>query len=270
MENGIVEEYYQANLKYFAREKKKIPLEISVLEKDLNDIKQEYAAAVVKGNQFIIKEYQRILNAKEYDLKSYEEQSELLREPQKQDIAYRLKQYQEFPEKAAQSISDDKMLCFHGTTIIGAKNIILSGGIFSGADRFGRSTSYDPPGKISVTNKDSVETSSRTYMRLIDNFCYPAGCLFVVSAKDKAEYQNLSSCWMIDNVDFKKNPERLVAIISTPENLERLRQWAKENGVDGSKVMDFEKFIHTNNNKNYMQANVINMIKNGKTWADNP
>ena len=38
-----------------------------------------------------------------------------------------------------------------------------------------------------------------------------------------------------------------------------------ENGVDDSKVMDFEKFIHTqNNNKNYMQANVINMIKNGK------
>ncbi|MBQ7285122.1 MAG: hypothetical protein IJW72_02590, partial [Alphaproteobacteria bacterium] len=115
--------------------------------------------------------------------------------------------------------------------------------ISSGADRFGRATSFDPPGKISATNKDTAETSIRQYMRLTDNFCYPAGCLFVVTAKNKEEYDNLPSGWMIDNIDFKENSDRLIAVITTPENIARVRNWAKEGGIKTSKIMDFDDFI---------------------------
>ena len=76
--------------------------------------------------------------------------------------------------KIASNFSHDEMLCFHGTTIFGAKNIILSNSISSGANRFGRTTSYDPPGKISATNIDTIETSVGLYMRLNDNYCYPS------------------------------------------------------------------------------------------------
>ena len=75
---------------------------------------------------------------------------------------------------------------------------------------------------ISATNMDTIETYVGLYMMLTDNYCYPSGCLFVIVAKNKDEYDNLSSGWMIDNVDFKENPKRLVAIITTPENIEKV------------------------------------------------
>ena len=99
-------------------------------------------------------------------------------------------------------------------------------------------------------------------MHLVDDFYYPAGCIFVVTAKDQEEYKNLPSGWMICNVDFRKNPERLVAIISTPENMERLTQWANEGEIDSSKVMDFDKFIRIQNNEKInTQTNIFNMMK---------
>lgn len=262
MEDTIIEEYFQSSCSNFERKKKQVPLNIAKLAKDISAVEKEYQEALESGNKFIIKEYEKILYEDKYRLKNYKEESLLLRAPSKEDIAYRTRQLEEFPNKIADSIPEEKKLCFHGTSIMGAKNIILTGGISSGADRFGHSTSYDPPGKISVTNKDTIHTSVKDYMRLVDDFCYPAGCIFVVTAKDQEEYNNLPSGWMIRNVDFRKNPERLVAIISTPENIERLTQWANEGGIDSSKVMDFDKFIRIQNNeKTKTQANILNTMK---------
>ena len=263
MDNTEIEDYFQKSLNHFDRRKKEVPITIAKLSKALNETEQEYKEALVNGTKYIIKEYERILNQDKYKLENYKDISQLLREPQREDIEYRIRQFEEFPSQIAKKIADDKMLCFHGTTIVGAKNIMRTGEISSGADRFGRSTSFDPPGKISVTNKDTIDTSVRQYMRLIDDFCYPAGCIFVISAKNKEEYQNLSSGWMIDNVSFKNEPERLVAVISTPENMGRLKQWENEGGIDTSKIMDFDSFIR-NNEKTHTQTNVLNTVKDKK------
>lgn len=150
------------------------------------------------------------------------------------------------------------MLCFHGTTIFGAKNILLSNTISSGADRLGRSTSFDGPGEISVTNKDTVETSVGIYMRLNDNYCYPAGCLFVIKAKDKDEYDKMPSKWTIKNVDFRKNPERLVSVITTPENLETVRTWAKDGNIDINKIIDFDTFTKAHQHQKKQRNNINN------------
>ena len=103
--------------------------------------------------------------------------------------------------------------------------------------------SFDGPGEISVTNKDTVETSVGIYMRLNDNYCYPAGCLFVIKAKDKDEYDKMPVKWTIKNVDFREDPERLVAVVTTPENIERVSGWAKDGGINTDKIMDFDTFI---------------------------
>lgn len=192
----------------------------------------------------MIRGYQDILKEDEYELKTFEEKSSFLREPTKEDFTYRWQQCTEFSQKVARFADESEMLCFHGTDIFGARHILESGQISSGADRLGRATSYDPPGRISVTNKDTVYTSVDHYMNLTGNFLYPAGCLFVVKPKDKAEYDQLSSTgWMIDNVNFKDNPDRLVAIITTPENIERINDWAQKSNIDTAKIMNFEGFI---------------------------
>ena len=50
---------------------------------------------------------------------------------------------------------------------------------------------------------------------------------------------------IIKNVDFKLNPEMLKAIITTPENIERVKVWLKESGikVESDIVMDYEEFL---------------------------
>lgn len=241
--------------KWYEKEKTRAPIQINKYKKQVEDTEKELNEAIANNETaFIIKEYQRILSEDIHTLQQYEELNTLLRKPNEDDIAYRVHHSQQFPQKIIDNLSHDDMLCFHGTTILGAKNILLSSSISSGADRFGRATSFDPPGKISVTNKDTAETSIRQYMRLTDNFCYPAGCLFVVTAKNKEEYDNLPSGWMIDNVDFKENPDRLVAVITTPENIARVRNWAKEGGIKTSKIMDFDDFINQYQQQNKQKS----------------
>ena len=47
---------------------------------------------------------------------------------------------------------------------------------------------------------------------------------------------------LMGNVNFKQEPNRLYGIITTPENIERVSQWAKVSGVDLSKIHDFDEF----------------------------
>lgn len=262
MENAIIEEYFQTSCSNFEKEKKQGLLRIAQFSKDISVAEKEYHAALESGDKDIIKVHKKILYEDKYRLKNHKENFQLLRAPSREDIAYRIRQLEEFSKKIVDSVPENKMLCFHGTSIMGAKNIISTGGISSGADRFGHATSYETPGRICVTNKDTIQTSVSHYMRLVENFCYPAGCLCAVTTKDKEEYAKLPSEWTIGNVDFRKNPERLVAIISTPENMERLAKWANEGGIDSSKVMDFDKFIRIQKNeKTNAAANIFNMMQ---------
>lgn len=227
----------------YHREKQRIPVDIEKYKKGINEAEKELQAAIAAGDKRLIYAYKDLLKQSKYDLASYEGYTSFLREPTKEDIQYRNRQRYEFPKKA-ENLSEDMMLCFHGTNINGAKHILLSGEISSGADRTGRATSFDPPGRISVTNKDTVETSVGTYMNIDGNFCYPAGCLFVVLPENKEEYEKLSSTgWMIKNVNFKDTSERLAAIITTPENLEKVKEWAEGSRIDVSKIMDFDAFV---------------------------
>lgn len=43
-------------------------------------------------------------------------------------------------------------------------------------------------------------------------------------------------------VDFKKDPSRLFAIFTTPENTPKVKKWINEAGLDSDKVYTFEGF----------------------------
>ena len=235
----------QEYIDYYNHEKRRIPVNIAKYKKEVDVAEKELQTAIAAGDKRLIYGYSDILKQNKRDLSYYEEMSSFLREPNEDDIRYREHQEDNFPKKIKQMLSDDMAFCFHGTGIVGAKNILLSGEISSGADRTGHATSFDPPGRISVTNKDTVDTSVGIYMGMNGSgYCYPAGCLFVLLPQSKAEYDALSgSGWMIKNVNFKENSDRLVAVVTTPENIERVQGWAKKGGVDVSKVMDFDAFV---------------------------
>lgn len=187
-------------------------------------------------------------------LKQIDEQIEFSRPENEQDILYRQRQYDEFPDLIKRIVPDEIPLRFHGCPINVAQHILEDGEISSSVDRLGVETSYDTEDQVSVTTKDTIETTVRGYAGLAGNYSMPAGCIFVVLPRDEIDAKAGDSMLM-SNVSFKENPERLVSVITSPENLERVSQWAQESGIDTSKICDYDGF------KNLLEK-YIEMTKN--------
>ena len=188
-----------------------------------------------------VKNAEASVSRKENILERFKEQLSFARPGTKEDEEYRLRQYNEFDKEVERIVPADMHLCFHGCPIESAMHILEDGTIASSVDRVGYETSYNASGQISVTTKENVGISVRDYTHLLD-MSSPAGCIFVLTPKDRDEIESSKSL-MIGNVDFKENPERLYSIITTPENIERVSEWAEKSGVDLSKVIDFDGFI---------------------------
>lgn len=186
---------------------------------------------------------QKTIQTRKYALEQINNQLEFLRPSSQEDMNYRLKQYSEFSKQVKSEVPDDLHLCFHGCPIYAAKQIIEDGEISSSVDRIGSETSYDVSDQVSVTTKNTIETTVQGYTGLTGNYNLPAGCIFVILPKDESEIKSSETSMLIGNVSFKENPERLYAIITTPENIERVTEWVENANMDVSKIHDFEGFI---------------------------
>lgn len=178
---------------------------------------------------------------KKYVLQQINEQIEFSRPESEEDIAYRQRQYDEFPNLVKSIVPNDIPLRFHGCPINVAKHILKDGEISSSVDRLGITTSYDVEDQVSVTTKDTIETTVRGYAGLSGDYNMPSGCIFVVLPRDEVDAKAGDSMLM-SNVSFKENPERLVSIITSLENLQRVSQWAQEAGIDVAKICDYDGF----------------------------
>jgi len=178
---------------------------------------------------------------KKYALQQINEQIEFSRPESEEDIAYRQRQYDEFPNLIKNIVPNDIPLRFHGCPINVAKHILEDGEISSSVDRLGITTSYDVEDQVSVTTKDTIETTVRGYAGLSGDYNMPAGCIFVVLPRDEMDAKAGDSMLM-SNISFKQNPERLVSIITSTENLQRVSQWAQEAGIDVTKICDYDGF----------------------------
>ena len=143
-------------------------------------------------------------------------------------------------------------LCFHGTTIYGAEGIINSGEISSSVDRNGVASSYDTDNQVSVTVLKTLETTIDGYAGLEDAEL-PAGCVFVVTPKDEEDIKSAKNSMMIKNVNFKEDPSRLVAILTTEESAFLVRSWCRNNGIDEKVVLTYEQFLDKQKELNEMK-----------------
>lgn len=186
---------------------------------------------------------QKTINTRKHALEQIEYQLEFLRPSTQEDIDYRLKQYSDFSKMVKDTVPDDLHLCFHGCPIYAARQIIEDGEISSSVDRLGTETSYDVSDQVSVTTKNTIETTVQGYTALTGNYNLPAGCIFVVTPKDETEIKSSETSMLIGNISFRENPERLYSIITTPENIGRVCEWAEKANIDLSKIHDFEGFL---------------------------
>ena len=192
-------------------------------------------------------------------IEDLKKQLEFVRPANKEDGEYRKKFSKDYNEKICTAIPDDLHLLFHGTTIYYAKDIIYAGEISSPGER-GVESDITSPGNIWVTSKYSARGINTTldYAKMgVDDECMPAGCIFVLRT-DKENEEKCGKSLLTDSLSFKENPDKLFSIITTPENIKRVKEWCEESKIDTDKVKDYELFLETLKNKEYAKDVDIN------------
>lgn len=211
-------------------------------------------AGKFENNERVLSLSSITIEVKKHALSIILKKIEFLRPGTEEDMADRLSQYHDFSKNVKEVVPDNLPLRFHGSPIYNARSIISDGQISSSVDRLGFSTSWDVSKQISVTTRDSIDISVRDYTDLITSYM-PCGCIFVLLPKDDIDAKSGTSLLM-GNVNFKKEADRLVSVITSKENVNCVKQWMIESGLDPKKVKNFEEFI-----KHYAELKESNLAE---------
>jgi len=213
-------------------------------EKLLNDAIKKYdkiANEFSLRKEIKLRSAENIMHLREKNLNTINTELEYLRPRNTEDMEYRQRQYNDFSDFIIKNIPDDLPLRFHGSPLHASKDIILSGELSSYGDRLGVEMSYDTPNIVYVNTKDNIFNTVRNFCNLTYDYDTPAGCLFVVTPKDDQD-EITGHNQTMESIYFKNNPDRLVAIVSTPENISSLKGWMRESNLPTEKVFDYDGF----------------------------
>lgn len=133
-----------------------------------------------------------------------------------EDIKYRKKVRMVIDMEFQEALGSDCKFLFHGTPIWNAESIIATGEI----------RSFDESGEIYVSTISNVWFTTKHHADLL-NYDFPAGCIFVIEPQTQSEFEHAKQYNQIQPVDFNKTPDRLRAVITTPENISRVNGWLK-------------------------------------------
>lgn len=221
------------NIIYFHQRKNMLLKSKNEAEKLLNDAIKNYDK-IAKGfslrKEIKLKSAENIIHLREKNLNVINTDLEYLRPRNIEDMEYRQRQYNDFSDFIIKNIPDDLPLRFHGSPLHASKEIILSGELSSPGDRLGVEISYDTPGMVYVNTRDNIFNTVRNFCNLTYDYDTPAGCLFVVTPKDEHD-EITGHNQTMESIYFKNNPDRLVAVISTPENISDLKDWICNSGT---------------------------------------
>lgn len=169
-----------------------------------------------------------------------------MRLPIQEDVEERTNIIYYYAKKVEEVIPDNIPLVFHGNRYIGmVEEIMRSGGLFTPEDRNVDYKSFAT--QIDVTWKGNIQTSLEFAEPGLD-FIFPYGAIFVFYPKEE-EYDNVLRTGKgtevfngVESINFKED-NRLFAIITTNENIDRLRKCAREVQIDENIIMTHEMFL---------------------------
>ena len=191
--------------------------------------------------------YQKIVNLYKKTVSNLKYKKDYMRENNEEDINEREKIRKTYPKLVKEMIPDKTPIVFHGVSNIGiVEEIIKSGGLLSCEEQGISNRSF--ASDIDVCYKDnirvSVDFSNSSY-----NEYMPYGAIFAFrpldSEIDKVIKTGDSSEVLggVSSVNFKNEPDRLYGIITTKENITRVKKWCLKYGIDHNKVFNHKQFL---------------------------
>ena len=252
-------ENYNRQLSSFARQcRRDVNNYTERLNRNINKLKKiEY-----DGDEEEIQKLKYDIKADKESLFSSLRELNSIRKPFLEDIEER-NNLDNFVEEVRNIIPNGVPIVFHGCGRIDTvEDIIQSGGLYTQKDR-GYDVSATSP-YICVCTKNDIHIAS-DYAN--GKYCVPYGALFVLAPKDeyeKKQFLNVDAYIAAGNLtfttttslNFHDEPDRLVAIITTSENLDRLKEVARENELNEDLIVTHNEFIQRCKRKYEKNKNV--------------
>lgn len=222
---------------------------IRIMERQKNSLtkNQKMHDEAIKNNEIRKAEvYGNLVEKKKRIINDLENQLLYMREDTPEDLEERKKIFQSFSQQVAEIIPDGVPMVFHGNNDIATiYEILKSGGLKTPEERGVDFKSFAT--QVDVANKYDIHVPIEFAEPGIES-ARPYGAIFVFYPKK----DEISKCLKnfgsqvpegVQSIDFKKEDERFVGIISTEENKERIHKWLQEFGMDDKKIFTHSEFI---------------------------
>lgn len=191
--------------------------------------------------------YSQQIRDTERNLRQISETIEFMRLIDSSDEQSRIKIFNEFPKIIRDLFPDGFPIVFHGTNNIGTvRQILKTGGLLTPEQRNETMTSF--ASAIDVTYKSNIRVSCE-FADAGSNSFLPYGAIFAFKPQDDEIERVVSTgdssevAQGVNGVNFIKEPKRLFGIITTPENIQRVKEWCKQYSIDENKVFTHNLFI---------------------------
>lgn len=187
---------------------------------------------------------QQIAN-KEKTLYLNESYIEFMRMPNENDMELRKKLLQEYPNEIRNIVPSLLPVAFHGTSNIGiVREIIKTHGLSNPIERGESFSSF--ASAIDVTSKSDIRVTCEFAESNYPWLPYGAIFAFLPKPEEYEKVNNMNGTEVfggVDSVDFLKEPNRLLGIISTSENIDRIKEWCELYGLNKDRVVTHNGFI---------------------------
>ena len=212
---------------------------ISYNEEEIERVSMELEDARNNGYDSKVKELEKELGSLKGYAKLYDQRLHSLRLPTLSDVSERSQLY-EYASLVKRAIPNDVLLGFHGCgNINSVEDIIKSGGLYPEKNR-GIDSSWSSSIVCFCTKNDIRESIDIANSH--GEYSEPYGAIFVISPGNDSQKNHFSGkVFSLPSADFNSYP--LVAIITTNENLDRLKKVVSENGFSEDIVINHRGFI---------------------------
>lgn len=216
-------------------------------KESLRVLREKLLAAKEARDEDAIERLERKINDKLFNLDMHNGDYNSYREDNAEDVSERVYLHREFKREVDEAIPDDIPIVFHGNRSLGLiETIMRTGGLFTPEERGADFRSLAT--QIDVTSKKYIGTSIEFAEPGVGSLL-PYGAIFVFMPQED-EYQKVLQTGEgsevpggVKSINFRENPERLIAIITSSENVEKLKKIASETGIDADKIVSPQDFL---------------------------
>lgn len=240
---------------------------VSIYEKGLvklDDYRRKLDKAIFENNDVEIDRCNRRIIDMIDKIKERKTYIDFMRANSDEDLEERNIISHMFPQMIKTVIPDNIPLVFHGNRNIGVVlEIIKSGGLFTPEQRGVSEKSFAV--LIDVTYKSNIMVSCEFAEPGMNSFM-PYGAIFAfLPLENEIENvlntgENSQVIGGVEGVNFREEPDRLIGIITTVENKERIRSCCLESGWPVDKVFTYQEFVLLCE-RLYSEENSIHRVK---------